>query len=376
MDILTEIVRALKAPDHVVLSTIVSSSGSAPLPTGSSLLVCGRGARVLGTVGGGLLEASVTKEAKEFFAQTRESVLRTFELNESGTEEGMICGGTVEVLIEQIGEEALGIFSRLAEMRGEGDDCTLLRRIDPSGRVTRHALDVRTDQVAILQSLDGLLKELGIETGKFLQSLQKSHREEGVAHITAKEGELIIQPIVGIQPLIIFGGGHVGRCLSKIAAATGFTVTVVDDREEYASPGRFPEATRTISRPWSNAFLEIAVTPSTSIVIVTHGHESDKEVLRSAIGTPARFIGMIGSGKKVAATYDVLRKEGVPVESLKRVHAPIGLDIGAVTAEEIAVSIVAELIRDRRRYQGVSSPLSDRMNRWFDLTEYPSSVQR
>lgn len=177
---------------------------------------------------------------------------------------------------------------------------------------------------------------------------------------------MIIQPVVGIQPLVICGGGHVGRCLSKIAAATGFTVTVVDDRQEYASVGRFPEATRTISLKWSEAFSQIGVSPSTSIVIVTHGHESDKEVLRLAIATPARYIGMIGSGKKVAATYDSLRKQGVPVEAFKRIHAPIGLDIGAVTAEEIAVSIVAELIRERRRYRGVSSPLSDRMTRWFD----------
>jgi len=369
MNILSEIVSALAARDRVVLATIVSSSGSAPLPTGSSMLVCEHGMRVLGTVGGGLLEASVTKEAKEFFIDAKKSVTRTFELNESGSEEGMICGGTVEVLIERIGEEALAVFSRLAGMHNDGNDCTLLRRIDPSGEVTRYAFEDRTEQVVLLQLFDGLLKELEIETGIFLQSLQRSHREESVRRIASQGGELIIQPIVGIQPLIICGGGHVGRCLSTIAAATGFTVTVVDDREEYATPGRFPEAARIISKQWNEAFSEIAITPSTSIVIVTHGHESDKEVLRLVINTSARYIGMIGSGKKVAATYDGLRKEGIPVEAFKRVHAPVGLDLGAVTAEEIAVSIVAELVRERRRFHGILSPLSDRMNRWFDRAE-------
>jgi xanthine dehydrogenase accessory factor len=369
MDILSEIVSALKARDRVVLTTIVSSTGSAPLPTGSSMMVCERGMRVLGTVGGGLLEASVTEEAKELFVQTRESVLKTFELNEPGTEEGMICGGTIVVLIERIGEEALAVFSRLAGIRGDGNDCTLLRRIDPSGKISRYALEDATELVVSLQSLTGLSKEFGIETRAFLQTLQRSHREEIVGRIATQMGELIIQPIVGIQPLIICGGGHVGRCLSKVAAATGFAVTVIDDREEYATPGRFPEADRTISQKWDSTFSEMAVKPSTSIVIVTHGHESDKEVLRLAIGTPARYIGMIGSGKKVAATYESLRKEGIPVEAFKRVHAPIGLDIGAVTAEEIAVSIVAELIRERRRFGGVSSPLSERMNQWFERTE-------
>jgi xanthine dehydrogenase accessory factor len=365
MDILSEIVRALRACDRPVLATIVSSSGSSPLPTGSSMLVCEHGMRVLGTVGGGLLEATVTKEAKEFFAETRESVLRTFELDESGTEEGMICGGTVEVLIERIEEAALAIFSRLADVCSNGNDCTLLRLIDPSGRVSRYGLEDATEQVATLQPLVAFLNEFGIESRGFLQNLQRSHREESVGRIAAQRGELIIQPIVGIQPLIICGGGHVGRCLSKIAAASGFTVTVIDDREEYAMPGRFPEAAWTLAKTWDKAFSGIAVKPSTSIVIVTHGHESDKEVLRLAVNTPARYIGMIGSVRKVAATYDNLKKEGVPPEAFQRVHAPIGLDIGAVTAEEIAVSIVAELIRERRHFHGASVPMSEKLNHRF-----------
>lgn len=369
MEILSEIAHALNARERVVLATIVSSSGSSPLPTGSSMMICEPGLRAFGTVGGGLLEGSVTKEAKEFFGQTRDFVLRPFDLNESDSEEGMICGGTVEVLIERVGEEALGVFLRLAELRREGSDCTFLRRLELSGRISRFALEDASEPVVTLQSLYGLLKELEIETGGFIQKLQRSHREEIVGRIAGHAGELIIQPIVGIQPLIIFGGGHVGRCLSKIAAATGFTVTIVDDREEYSTPGRFPEAARTIAQPWNVACSAINVTPSTSIVILTRGHESDKEVLRLVIGTPARYIGMIGSGKKVAATYDGLRGEGVSREMLKRVHAPIGLDIGAVTAEEIAVSVVAELVRERRRFHGVSSPLSERMNRWFDRAE-------
>jgi xanthine/CO dehydrogenase XdhC/CoxF family maturation factor len=293
-------------------------------------------------------------------------VIRTFELNEPGAEEGMICGGTVEVLIERIGDDALAVFSRLAGIRGDGNDCTLLRKIDLSGKTSRYAIENATEPVVSPNSLDALLKEFGIESGVFLQKLQRSHREEIVGRIAASGGELIIQPIVGIQPLVICGGGHVGRCLSRIAAATGFSVTVIDDREEYAARARFPEGAQTICRTWSDAFSEIIIKPSSSIVIVTRGHESDKEALRLAIRTAARYIGMIGSGKKVAATYDSLRKEGMPVEAFRRIHAPIGLDIGAVTAEEIAVSIVAELIRERRQHRSLSTPLSEKMNRWFE----------
>ncbi len=352
MDILSEIVAALKARESIVLATIVSSSGSSPLPTGSSMLIKEGGAGVFGTIGGGLLEANVEKEGKSFFSEAKESVIREFELDESGSEEGMICGGHVDVLIEGIGEDALTVYSQLAALRGNGKDCVLLRRIDALGALSRMVLEEVDERVLNFTPLERLLRELGVEQGAVLQRLQRSHREECVERLTARAGELIIQPIVGIQPLLICGGGHVGRSVSRVAAATGFTVTVIDDREDYATSVRFPEAARTIAKKWPEVFSDLTITPSTSIVIVTRSHQSDREVLRLAISTPARYIGMIGSGKKVAATYESLRKEGVPIEAFEHVHAPIGLDIGAVTAEEIAVSIVAELIRARRGFHG------------------------
>jgi xanthine dehydrogenase accessory factor len=366
MDIFSEIVEALKKSERVVLATIVSSSGSTPLPTGSSMLMTRRGAEVLGTIGGGLLEAMVTKDGKEFFESTRESLVNEFKLNESGSEEGMICGGNVDVLIERIGSEGLEVFSRLAQLRAQGKDCLLLRRISVSGAVARIVLEETDESVASLPTLSELLSEGGTDAGVFLQRLQRSHREECVERLATGGGEFIIQPVTGVQPLLICGGGHVGRSVSRLASASGFTVTIVDERQEYATPLRFPEAVRTIGKPWGDAFSDLSITPSTSVVILTHGHQSDKEVLRLALNTPARYIGMIGSGRKVAATYDGLRNEGISVESLKRVHAPIGLEIGAVTADEIAVSIVAELIRERRRFQGVSKPLSEKMNKWFN----------
>ncbi|MCX6132845.1 MAG: XdhC family protein [Ignavibacteriales bacterium] len=366
MDLLGEIVTALKARERVVLATIISSSGSTPLPTGSSMLICEHGMRALGTVGGGLLEAKVTREAKERFAAAGESVIKEFDLNESGSEEGMICGGNVDVLIEKIGEDALDVFSQLVALRSSGQDCVLLRRIDLSGVVSRIVLEESDERAPNLKPLRALLHELGIEPETFLQQVQRSQREEYVERLATRGVELIIQPISGIQALVICGGGHVGRSVSKVAAATGFAVTIVDDREDYATPARCPEAAATISGEWSDALSKITITRSMSIVIVTRAHQSDKEVLRLVIDTPARYIGMIGSGKKVRATFDSLRQEGVPVETLRRVHAPIGLHIGAVTAEEIAISIVAELVRHRRRFYGASFPLSEKTNRWFE----------
>ncbi|MBM4161065.1 MAG: XdhC family protein [Ignavibacteria bacterium] len=368
MDIIGEIVSALKNQEQVVLATVISSSGSTPLPPGASMIVRQRGKIVQGTIGGGVLEASVTKEAEQFSTQNAGSVIRRFELNEGGPGEGMICGGNVDVLIEQIGGEELQVFSKLQDLRIEGRHCILLRHIGSGGKTTkRWVIEDITDNLLQYPALVGPLKELAIPPDRFMQTLQQALRQEAVKRVAGINGEMIAEPIIGIQPVIIFGAGHIGRCLSKIAAASGFAVTIVDDREEYADPSVFPEASRVLAVNFGEAFESLKIRASTSIVIVTRGHDSDREVLRCAVTTPARYIGMIGSNKKVASTYARLREQGVPLSRLKRVHAPIGLDIGAITAEEIAVSIVAELIRARRGIEDPSAPMSGRMDQWFHL---------
>lgn len=334
------------------------------------MLVNRQGEIMQGSVGGGLLEAQVIEEAKHSFAESRSSVIRRFECNASSSDEGMICGGSAEVLIELLGKEELSIFSKLCDLRNEGNDCVFLRVVDLSQRVVkRMALKETTDDIAPQPPLDNLLKELQISSDRFIQNLQQAHRQETLKRVSCQSGEIIIEPIIGFQPLIIFGGGHIGTALSKIAATAGFSVAVVDDREEYAKPERFPEASLTLAVPFGKAFDRVNVTPSTSIVIVTRGHQSDREVLEHALSTPARYIGMIGSKRKVISLFERLREQGISLALLKRVHAPIGLDIGAVTAEEIAVSIVAELIRVRRGIHSPSAPLSDGMKQWFDNAE-------
>ena len=369
-DIFAEIVAALRNRENVVLATIVASSGSTPLPPGSALLVKQKGKVVLGTVGGGAVEASVIKESIDLFGGSSDSTIRQFELSESDSEQGMICGGNVDVLIERMCPEDLSLFSQLIGLRDDGVDCILLRGVDPTRMLVDRVVIAGTTLDALQRAeLESFFEARGVSAHTLLPLLQRAHRQESVERVSGPKGEIIIQPIVGSQPLIIFGGGHVGRSLSRLASLSGFSITVVDEREEYARSSRFPEAAWTISKSWSAAFEEVETTPTTSIVIVTSGHKSDAEVLRHAVMTRARYVGMIGSRKKVAATFAQLLKEGVPLSAVLRVHAPIGLDIGAVTAEEIAVSILAELIRARRGYQDASAPLSSQMTSWFDHPE-------
>lgn len=161
--------------------------------------------------------------------------------------------------------------------------------------------------------------------------------------------QVFVEPILPAPPLYVFGGGHVGLAICKVASLAGFDVTIVDDREAFANRERFPEAHAVVCGEWDAELAEIAPPESAFLAIVTRGHRHDMRVLRWAIETPARYIGMIGSGRKVLAVFDQLAAEGSARQQLERVYAPIGLEIGAVTPEEIAVSVVAEMIAIRRR---------------------------
>jgi len=160
--------------------------------------------------------------------------------------------------------------------------------------------------------------------------------------------EIFVEPILPTPYLYVFGAGHVSLSLSKVATQAGFSTVIVDDRETYANRERFPEAAETYADDYEKVFERLSPNSSSFIIAVTRGHRDDMRVLRWAAATPARYVGMIGSKRKVIETVKFLEQEGVPASRLARVHAPIGLEIGAVTPEEISVSIVAEMIAVRR----------------------------
>jgi xanthine dehydrogenase accessory factor len=163
--------------------------------------------------------------------------------------------------------------------------------------------------------------------------------------------EVFVEPILPQPILYIFGGGHVSIALAEAAHAAGFDIGVVDDREAFANAVRFPMA-REVYTSYEEAFEKLKPNASTYMVIVTRGHKDDMRVLGWAAGTEARYIGMIGSKRKVLSVYEALEKEGVSPEKLERVYAPVGLEIGALTPAEIAISITAELIAVRRHAEG------------------------
>lgn len=253
MDLFEEIVRMRRAGQRGALATIVHTNGSIPSYESSRMLVREDGSLV-GTIGGGCVEAEVWAAAKEVM-QKESPRKMVFNLNnEASYDNGLICGGTVEIFVE---------------------------------------------------------------------------------------------PILPQPMLYLFGGGHVSMALAKAAFSAGFGVVVVDDREAFANLRRFPMA-QEVFTSYEDGFSKINPAASSYLVIVTRGHKEDMRVLAWAVRTGARYIGMIGSKRKVLSVYKALEQEGYRPEEMERVYAPTGLDIGALSPEEIAISIVAELIAVRR----------------------------
>jgi xanthine dehydrogenase accessory factor len=167
-----------------------------------------------------------------------------------------------------------------------------------------------------------------------------------------------VEPILPIPNALIFGGGHISKSLSKIASLAGFRTMIIDNRDTYANRDRFPEAEEVFAEEYEDAFPKLPANDSTYAIIVTRGHRDDMRVLRWAAEQPLRYVGMIGSKRKTLEVVKQLRKEGIDLEKLSVIHAPMGFDIGAVTPEEIAVAVVAEMIQRRRKPTAAWNPLS------------------
>jgi xanthine dehydrogenase accessory factor len=160
--------------------------------------------------------------------------------------------------------------------------------------------------------------------------------------------EVFVEPVLPVPRAFIFGAGHISKSLSQVANLAGFSTAVVDNRDTFANRARFPEASEIHAAEYEDVFPKLAINESSYVIIVTRGHRDDMRVLKLAIATPARYIAMIGSKRKVLNVVRELEKEGLPRAAFERIYAPMGLDIGAISPEEIAISVAAEMIAVRR----------------------------
>ncbi|MGH7924543.1 MAG: XdhC family protein, partial [Candidatus Binatus sp.] len=320
-----------------------------------------------GTIGGGCGEAEVFRKARVLLEETNEKngggarlaevdLTGDFDQREIGT-----CGGIMDVFVDLWSPARdLGIARRLAEAAGRSAPGALLTVVDPGSRnampagsrtfIDPHDVGVRDTRPLDLPA--AAVAQIVAQTADAIPTLLEvdaAWRLQPVKHLAPNGGmRMFVDPIVGAQRLIIVGAGHIAVPLCALGAMLGFHVTVLDDRASFANRERFPDADEIIVKPFRAAVASLALDGHCFLVSVTRGHSFDEEVVRAALMQPCGFVGMIGSRRRVKATLERIGESGVPKDRLADVHAPLGVAIGGETPEEIAVSIIAEIIRERR----------------------------
>jgi xanthine dehydrogenase accessory factor len=334
----------LEAGTPLVLVSIMGLEGSTPRHSGTKMVVAGDGG-TRGTIGGGLIEAAAIRASREVLAGARPRILPFDLTGRDAAAPGMICGGRAELLLDYLApsEENREFARRWREAVGRGGDFYLLTRLEGEGE------SLRVLGRAVLLS-DGDFAGGTAFTASDIGSLRPELHNVSTTSVLALGGtRVMVDRIRRLKTVYCLGAGHVAVPTARLASLAGFRVVVVDDRPDYASAERFPEASQIIVAGFERAFDGLEIDGDSFIVIVTRGHRYDRAVLEQALRTPAGYIGMIGSRTKRDAIYTALADAGVKKERLEQVHSPIGVDIGAETPEEIAVSIVAEMIKVRNR---------------------------
>ncbi|MGZ3538753.1 MAG: XdhC family aldehyde oxidoreductase maturation factor [Thermodesulfobacteriota bacterium] len=347
-DIYSAIVKALEKKEKVALATLITRVGSAPRAVGAKYLIKGDGTSV-GSIGGGCVEAEVWQEAQKVMEKKEGRILH-FELtSEQLAEGGLICGGNINIFLEPLREDFLTIYQEAARIKQKGGSAILASLISldgtfPQGEGSKALMKPSGEKVGSL--LGGLeLEKRILSEGK--KSLKERKPRVVVSSTEGIKTEVLLEPVFSEPTVYLFGGGHVSEQVAPMAKRVHFKVVVIDDREMFANPERFPEADEVIVSEFEKCFDRLNIDDSSYVVIVTRGHLYDGFVLEQAVKSGARYIGMIGSKKKIKTLYQNLMQKGMTKETLDRVHAPIGIDINSETPEEIAVSIVAELIKVR-----------------------------
>ena len=334
------VLELLRSGTSAALAIVLESSGSTPREAGSAMLVRADKS-IVGTIGGGVLEAHVMNAALKVIAEKKAAVVE-YVLEETGAAAiGAACGGTAKVLVDYIdaGEPgSISFFEELSRAAGTSPRAHLAALIPASGLTgARHVCLIPADGPAVGTEVFGADVHALLQSGRGYDVFTKL--ENYAAYLF---------PVGSDGTVYIFGAGHCGEKLAHIAHTVGFETVVIDDRAEFANRGRFPDTDEIlVPKKLDAPFDSIQFNADAYIVIVTRGHMHDEIVLRRALKTDAGYIGMIGSKKKRETIYSHLLRDGYTPEDIARVHSPIGLSIGAESPEEIAVSITAELIQVR-----------------------------
>ena len=351
-----EVKQFLKDDETLAIATIVSTLGSTPREVGAKMVIAASG-EILGTVGGGCGEAEVRREAVQVIRSRKPAMVRVELMDDIESNSPAVCGGILNVFVDPWWHDpgantCLYLADELLKVDEEGVAAIVATVIDP-----KNWANAMPGEKCLIR--DGVPKTGNIRNKELLnailaESKVRLRREESrlvTLNLPGTEckAEVFFDVIPAIRKVIIVGAGHLAIPLVKFAKILGFHITVIDDRVMYANRDRFPDVDEVLVGDMAETLRGIEITPQTYIVLITRGHQFDEPCLREVIHSPAKYIGMIGSKRRIKACFIRFRdEEGIPEELLKRIYAPIGLDIKAESPEEIALSIIAEMVKVRR----------------------------
>jgi xanthine dehydrogenase accessory factor len=386
------IIHELENGETVALATVVKRKGSVPREVGAKMLVH-RGGKITGTVGGGCGEAEVWRAALNVIDTRRPYTVQVDLTEEIAMESQGVCGGIFDVFIQPWhstvlpGQPGMQDFAQVIDNTLENERAVVLATVVAAAGAWRPYIGQQMlvhengatlgsltlpDAPAELPTQLSEAAQKAITTGKpHIEHVRATLQVNSHLAVTQSAdswtspdswAEIFIEPFVPPPVLLIAGAGHIAAPLAAIAHIMNFSVSVTDDRASFANRERFPSAKQLLVGDIESTLRDYPITPRTHIVLVTRAHAHDVQGLRAIIDSPAAYIGMIGSQRRVWAVFKLLHEEGVPAEKLARVRAPIGLDLGSSTPEEIALGIMAEITMLRHGGTGnaMSEPLHDR----------------
>jgi len=354
-EVFRQAVKELERQHPSVLATVIRTKGSTPQKPGAKLLVREDGSAV-GTLGGGCVEGDIWFAAKQLLRERGPAEVKEYVLNEElAARDGLICGGTMYFLIDPIyqAQPALTYTREVADAYAGGKPVALAT-LTKAPRGSRLPVGGK----AFFRengNQDGTLGEPGLDAAAHARARELMPQGKCEFLSLPNGAQIFVEAYTTPPQLVVMGGGHISKALTPLAKTLGFRVFIVDDRPEFADPARFPEAEKTVVGPYDRGLAELPVNPNTYIVIATRGHRFDDMATEAAVRSPAGYVGLLGSKRKSLLIFQTLFRKGIPEERIAAVRAPIGLDIGGRTPEEIAVSIISEILAVR--FGGAGGPM-------------------
>ena len=369
-DVIQGVVDTLRGGRPCVLATVVRTKGSTPQKAGAMLLVKDDGSG-LGTLGGGCVEGDIWFAAKEILREGGGPEFKDYYLNEDiAARDGLVCGGTMYFYLEPLRQldDFLPLGDEILEAYDGGEPVSLATVVNSPQHPERLG-------AKLLLRADGTVSgTLGTESldEPALEIARRIAEVGNTESVSTEDGtEIFVEGFTTPPTLVMVGGGHVGKATADLANFLGYRVYIVDDRPEFSNEERFTYAEQTIVTPYDHWSDHLSINVNTFVVVATRGHRYDDMALESAMKSRARYIGLLGSRRKTLMIYRRLMEQGISKDRIREVYAPIGLNIGALTPEEIAVSIMSEVIMVRRGGDGGRMTMGD----WY-IDRAASIVER